>query len=149
MGTTDYNLSITNLEMKKFFQITFHHSIKNRIKIYLFIDCKFTNYELVQTLIINKQEWVYHYYIPLIKNKNFSNVLILGLSEDYCLIDVIKNLNPSLYLNKPDQILNIIESIDWSSLNIYDQSCKWSNQEFFAELLDFISCGEITSIPPH
>lgn len=147
----NYYCCITNIEANDFFKITFKHSIKNKIKIYLFINCKFTNYELIQSILISRKEWVYHYYIPFIEKNslNFSNILIIGLSEDACLLNIINLLNPTSCINDVEQILNTINNIDWSVLNIFDHSCKWSNQEFFADFLDFISYGDINLIPSH
>lgn len=147
----DYYCSISNIEANEFFHITFKYSVKNKINIYLFADCKFNNYEFVQSILINKKEWVYHYYIPFLKNKNLnlSNILIVGFLEDVDLLSVNNFLNPTFCINSVEQILNIIKSIDWDSYNIYDHSCKWSNQEFFADFLDFISYGDINLTPPH
>lgn len=146
-----YCCHITNAEAIDLFKITFKHSIKNKVRIYLFADCKFNNYEFIQSILINKKEWVYHYYIPFFKNNNltFSNLLIIGLLDDTHLLDIVNFLNPNFCINDIKKILDTINSVNWETLNIYDHSCKWSNQEFFSDFLDFISYGDINLIPPH
>lgn len=114
MNTNNNNCCVSNEDIIKFFQITFKYSDSNNIKMYLFVDCKFTNCELIQSILITKKEWVYHYYIPFFNNSTleFSNFLIVGLLTDNDLLEFFKLLNFSFCINDKNQILNTIDSID-------------------------------------
>jgi hypothetical protein len=110
----NYYCYITNVEAVNFFKITFKHSTKNKIKIYLFGGCNFNNYEFVQSILINRKEWVYHYYTPFLKNEDptFSNLLIIGLLDDTHLLDFINFLNPNFCINDVEKILNVIGAVN-------------------------------------
>lgn len=148
--STQYEFYIPSHEAKNLFNITLNYSTFNKVKVYLFLDCKFENFEFVQALLIKNPSWVYHYYIPNCKNINYSNILILGVFPEHDFCFFFDLLNFSNCIHDPELILNFIgENINWEIQNIFTHSCKWSHQEFFADLLDFVSDGDINKIPLH
>jgi hypothetical protein len=152
-SSKNFKLNITKNEVKESFIDTFNISISNKLKIYLFLNCRFKDFDYIRLFLINNENWVYYYYIPNLSLNDtlfFNNLLLICVTNEFEVNSLNNLVLSNFHSNSYEFILNfIVNNIDWCNQDVYTHSCQWVDQVFFGEYIDCLTGGDINLIPHH
>lgn len=132
------------------FKDTLEISLNKGVDVFLFKKCNIINFDFIKSYLILQPEWVFCYYIPK-SDTCLHNYVLLALNKNFFNFDKYFNILKFEEVEKNSlTILNFLTyGINWESENITNHSCNWKDQIFFSELIDYITTGVISFLPPH
>jgi hypothetical protein len=120
------------------------------VNTYLLSTKNYINTEYVSAILRKNTAWAYHYIIPADQTLNTNNLILVGFWHFKLPVNYTPTYENFKIIGEDGLILDyLMGNIDFEKINLLSHSCVWSNQLFFAELLDCMWDFNNPSYPPH